>query len=153
MAIARASLILPASVGEVQSCWYDTTRWPAWVDGLSRIVGVDGDWPRAGARVTWESGPAGRGRVVERVVEYESLAGQTLEIEDSSISGRQQVVFTALDGNIELALSLDYQVRRRSPLTPLIDLLFIRPAMKRSLQTTLARFGVELAAARRADVG
>ncbi|MGB0095323.1 MAG: hypothetical protein WBP81_22640, partial [Solirubrobacteraceae bacterium] len=102
---------------------------------------------------TWESGPAGRGRVVERVVEYESLAGQTLEIEDSSISGRQQVVFTALDGNIELALSLDYQVRRRSPLTPLIDLLFIRPAMKRSLQTTLARFGVELAAARRADVG
>ena len=70
-----------------RECWYDTRRWPAWVDGLDRVVDVAGDWPQAGASVTWESGPAGRGRVIERVVSHEALAGQTLEVQDDSITG------------------------------------------------------------------
>ena len=56
-------------------CWYDTGRWVAWVDGLDAVVSVDGDWPRVGATVSWQSGPAGRGRVTERVVGYEPLGG------------------------------------------------------------------------------
>lgn len=153
MAIVRASQILPTSLNEVQARWYDTSRWPRWVDGLSEIVSVDGDWPHAEARVTWQSNPSGRGRVVERVLEYDPQAGQTLEIQDDSISGRQSVAFAPVAGGAELILGLEYRLRRRSPLTPLVDPLFIRPAIKRSLQATLVRFGAELRPARRADVG
>lgn len=153
MATAHASLIVSGSVREVQDRWYDPNRWPHWVDGLSEVLSVDPEWPRPAASVSWQSGPAGRGRVVERVVGYEPLAGQTLEVQDDSIEGLQRVAFTPGEGNVVVSLSLEYRIKRRSPITPLVDALFIKRAMARSLQTTLARFAVELAAARRADVG
>jgi hypothetical protein len=62
----QARQTVPGTLYEVEERWYDTTRWPAWVDGLERVVEVAGDWPSTGAAVTWDSGPAGRGRVIER---------------------------------------------------------------------------------------
>jgi uncharacterized membrane protein len=153
MGLVRVALTLPASVHEAESCWYETSRWPFWVDGLERIVAVAGDWPRAGATLRWESGPAGRGNVVETVLAHEPLAGQTVEVEDDSIRGSQVVTFTPVDGSVEVALSLDYEIKRRSIVTPLIDALFIRRAMSASLRATLTRFGAELDAARRSSVG
>ncbi len=35
-----------------------------------------------GGGVTWESGPAGRGRVTETVVDYVPAGGQTVEVGD-----------------------------------------------------------------------
>jgi hypothetical protein len=142
------SVTFPGSVHEAETCWYDTDRWPAWVDGFDRIVERSGDWPRAGAGVVWESGPAGRGRVSERVVAYEPLHGQTLEVEDDSISGRQSVSFTPADDQVRVVLSLGYEIKQRSLLTPLIDWLFIRRAMSASMSGTLARFEAEVAASR-----
>jgi polyketide cyclase/dehydrase/lipid transport protein len=142
----RVALAFPASVHEAETCWYDTSRWPAWVDELARVVEVAGDWPQVGAGVIWESGPAGRGRVRERVVAYEPLAGQSLDVHDDSIQGRQSVAFTPADDGVEVALSLEYEISKRSIFTPLVDLLFIRRAMETSLRTTVSRFGVELAA-------
>mgnify|MGYP003701636909 CR=1 FL=1 len=137
------------SVSELESRWYDTGGWGSWVDGFDRIVETCGDWPRAGAIVTWQSGPAGRGRVTERVLVYEPQAGQTVDVEDDSITGRQRVVFKpALDG-VEVTLSLEYQIKRPSFFTPLIDILFIRRAMAASLEATLNRFGAELPTAAR----
>ena len=112
------------------------------------MVEVQGKWPEPGSSVRWESGPAGRGRVLERVIGYEPLGGQTLEVEDDSIRGRQSVAFTPADGNVEVELSLQYQIKRRNPVTPLVDLLFIRRAMAISLRKTLERFGAELAGTR-----
>jgi hypothetical protein len=133
------------SVPEAEDRWYDTDRWPDWIDGLRRVTGVEGDWPRAGARVTWESNPAGRGRVVEVVMSYEPRVGQTVEIEDDSIRGRQSVAFHELGGGVGVELSLEYELKARSPLTPVVDALFIRRAMIASLRSTLDRFGAELA--------
>jgi hypothetical protein len=48
---------------------------------------------------------------------------------------------------VRVELSLAYKIRGRSPVTPLIDLLFIRRAMTASLEQTLSRFGVSLEAA------
>jgi hypothetical protein len=144
MGVARAALTIPRSVHEAETRWYDTDEWPRWVDGLARVVNVEGDWPRAGAVVTWESFPAGRGRVVERVVAYEQLSGQTLEVSDDSLSGRQSVSFTPENENVEIALSLDYELGQRSLITPLVDVLFIRRALVSSLRTTLSRFGAQL---------
>jgi hypothetical protein len=52
-----------------------------------------------------------------------------------------------------VTLSLSYELKRRSALIRLVDLLFIRRAMTRSLEQTLSRFGAELGTARGQDVG
>ena len=58
-----------------------TCRWPAWVDGLERVLDVSrAAGPQRGGRIAWESGPAGRGRVTETVIAYAPLGGQTVEV-------------------------------------------------------------------------
>jgi hypothetical protein len=153
VATVAAKQTVDGSVPEAEAFWYDTARWPDWVDELARVIAVEGDWPRPGASVTWQSGPAGRGRVRERVVAYEPLAGQTLEVEDDSITGTQQVEFVPVEGGVEITLSLAYAIKRRSPLTPLIDRLFVRRPMTISLTRTLSRFAAALAESREASVG
>ena len=91
--------------------------------------------------------------MLEHVVAYEPLAGQTNEIEDDSIRGRQIVTFTPDQDSVRVTLTLEYEVRKRSVLTPVVDMLFIRGAQERSLSSTLARFASELAATRQPDVG
>jgi Polyketide cyclase / dehydrase and lipid transport len=145
MAAVAATLALPASVHDAETVWYDVTGWPAWIDGLDSVVAVQGAWPAVGASVTWQSVPAGRGRVTERVVGYERLVGQTLEVEDDSIRGRQSVTFTPLDDGVEVELRLEYKLKKRSLLMPIVDVLFVRNAWRSSLRSTLTRFGVELA--------
>lgn len=136
----------PGSVRDAESCWYDVGRWPAWVDGVDRVLDVSGNWPAAGAGVIWESGPAGRGRVMERVSWYAPLDGQRLQVEDPSIEGRQSVEFAPVEDGVAVTLSLEYEIKKRGFFTPLVDLLFIRRAMETSLRSTLRGFGVELAA-------
>jgi hypothetical protein len=145
MRVVSAIETFPASVYEAETLWYDTDRWASWVDGLDRVERVAGEWPGVGGIVSWESGPAGRGRVTERVASYEPRSGQTVEVEDDSIRGRQSVAFMPEDDAVSVELTLEYEIKRRSPLTPLIDLLFIRPAFRGSIQATLHHFGVELA--------
>src|SRR5215468_2687823 len=110
MTKVSVAVTLPASVHEAETCWYDTARWPAWVDGLERVVEVSADWPAAGATVTWQSGPAGRGRVVERAISHEPLAGQTVEVQDDSITAQQRVSFTPADDHVAVMLMLEYEI-------------------------------------------
>jgi hypothetical protein len=153
MRVVSVAETFPGSVHEAETVWYDTSRWPGWVDGLDRVSDVDPRWPQLGGSVTWESGPAGRGRVTERVVAYEALGGQTGEVQDETIRGQQRVKFTPADKGVNVELSLEYEIKRRSLLTPLVDVLFIRRAFTTSLRGTLDRFGLELESARGADVG
>lgn len=136
----------PASVHEAERCWYDTSRWQNWVDGLDRVLEIREPWPMVGGGVTWESGPAGRGRVTETVVDYAPAAGQTVEVGDDEMTARQTVSFAAVGDGVEVTLRLEYRVRRRSPVTPIVDVLFIRRAMAASLDRTLMRFAARLRA-------
>jgi hypothetical protein len=140
----KVTQTLPGRVYEIEQRWYDTTRWTAWVEGLRRVVEVAGDWPSVGSSVTWDSGPAGRGRVVERVVAHEPLTGQTVEVDDASITGRQSVSFVPVDDQVNVELALAYELKKRSLFTPLVDVLFIKRAMSTSLATTLGRFVAEV---------
>jgi hypothetical protein len=153
MRVVRAAQVFHGSVAEAEALWYDTTRWPRWVLGLAQVEGVSGPWPEVGGEVRWQSGPAGRGQVRERVLSYESLSGQTVDVQDDSIHGTQTVSFVPEDANVAVTLSLSYKLKRRSALIRLVDLLFIRRAMTRSLEQTLSRFGAELGTARGQDVG
>jgi hypothetical protein len=149
MSVVVASTELPGTVHEAERCWYDTARWPAWIEGLEHVDHVDPGYPEAGAEVRWHSGPAGRGQVQERVLAHQALGFQRSAVTDDSIEGEQDVAFTATrEGRVCVELTLEYRIRARNLLTPLVDRLFIRPAMRHSLESTLHRFGVTLADAR-----
>lgn len=144
----RVTQTYAGTVAEAEGRWYHTAHWAQWVDGLETVLAVEGNWPEVGSSVTWQSGPAGRGTVVERVVAFEALQGQVLEVADNSIRGRQSVDFATAAEGVEVTLALEYRLVRRSPVSPIVDLLFIRRAMAASLDRTLSRFGVALTAAR-----
>ena len=153
MRVVSATETFPGSVHEAESVWYDTGRWRRFIEGLESVETVAASWPGVGAEVRWRSGPAGRGEVVERVVAYEPLEGQELDVQDDSIRGRQRVLFAPDNEDVTVELSLSYELRGRSPLMAIVDLLFIRRAIKNSLSSTLHRFGAELEEARAQDVG
>jgi hypothetical protein len=148
MARVRASIVVPGLASEAEELWYDTTRWPSFVDGLHHIARLEGDWPRQGARVLWDSQPGGRGRVQERVTSYVARGGQTLDVEDEKLRGTQRVGFTPLEDGVMVALELTYSLKEQRPGMALVDLLFIRRPQRESLERTLRRFRTEVAAER-----
>ena len=147
MGVARDAIDLPVQVSAAEALWYDTSRWPSFVDGFGHLAKQEGDWPRPGARLIWDSVRDGRGRVIERVTAYEVRAGQTVEVEDPRLEGTQTVAFTPREGGgSRLELTLDYRLKERTFLTPVLDALFVRRAVADALRRTLARFRRELAA-------
>jgi uncharacterized membrane protein len=144
----RARITIPGRAAEAERVWYDPARWASWVDGFGHVVSLDDGWPEVGSRLVWDSPPAGRGRVVERVTAYESRTGQTLEVEDGRLEGIQSVTFEPGPESVGVILTLDYRLKERNLLTPVVDLLFIRRALAESLRRTLRRFSSEVAAER-----
>jgi hypothetical protein len=148
MGRVRAHIELPGQASDAEALWYDHRRWPAFVDGLKHVARVTGEWPHAGAEVVWDSHPGGRGRVLERVVEYEARRGQTAAVEDERIRATQRVGFAPHEGGVTVALELDYELKDpRLRFAPL-DLLFIRRPQREALERTLRRFAAELRAER-----
>jgi Polyketide cyclase / dehydrase and lipid transport len=152
MGRVRASVAIAALASEAEALWYDTNRWPTFVDGLHHIARLEGDWPNPGARVLWDSNPGGRGRVQERVTAYVAREGQTVEVEDEKIFGTQQITFTPTETGVTVTLELRYEIKDRKPGMPLIDLLFIRRPQRDSLARTLRRFRTEVTAERESSV-
>jgi hypothetical protein len=148
----RASIAVPALASEAEALWYDTARWPTFIDGLHHIARLEGDWPHAGARVLWDSNPGGRGRVQERVIAYAAREGQTLEVEDEKIRGTQRIAFTPTETGVTVTLELRYELKDAKPGMPLIDLLFIRRPQREALERTLRRFRTEVTAERESSV-
>jgi polyketide cyclase/dehydrase/lipid transport protein len=143
MGRTSATTTVPGRAAEAESLWYDQTRWPAWVDGFGHVVNLDPNWPEPPARLVWDSKPGGRGRVVERVTTCVQRQGQTLEVEDERLRGTQRVEFSPSHDDTQVTLSLEYQLKSRTPLTPFVDWLFVRRAIRDSLARTLTRFANE----------
>jgi hypothetical protein len=142
MARASASVLVPGLASEAEALWYDPVRWAAWVDGFGHVVELSEEWPAQG-RLLWHSVPEGRGRVLEIVTAFEARAGQTLMVEDSRLRGTQRVEFAPGPDETKITLSLDYELKDGSPLSGLVDVLFVRRAVVASLRRTLARFARE----------
>jgi len=144
----RAAVSVPGLASEAEALWYEPRRWPTWVDGFGHMAKLEGEWPARGARAVWDSKPGGRGRVVERVVEHEARTGQTVEVEDEQLRGRQRVTFEPGPDGVEVALELDYELKAVNVFTPLTDALFIRRSLRDSLKRSVDRFARELRAER-----
>jgi Polyketide cyclase / dehydrase and lipid transport len=148
MGRVRAELQLPGvAPSDAEELWYDTRRWPTFVDGLGHVFKVDEGWPREpGAVAIWDSKPGGRGRVLERVVSFEARVGQTVEVEDEKIHGRQTIGFQPNPDGTIVTLELDYAIKQDRGVPAVVDFVFVRRPMRDSLKRTLARFEREVRA-------
>ncbi len=145
MARARAEIEVPGPISDAERLWYDTSRWPTFIEGFGHVAKREGDWPRTGARLVWDSRPNGRGRVVERVTAYEVRVAQTVQVEDPRITGTQTISFEpAEEGRCRVALEVEYRLKSGGPLSPVVDALFVRRAFRDALRRTLVRFAREL---------
>ncbi len=146
MSRAGAEIEVDAPLEAVEALWFDLRRWPAFVDGFGHVAKCEEGWPDPGGRLVWDSTPRGRGRVLERVTARTHGSGQTADFEDPRMRGTQEVRFTALRDGTSIAIQVDYALKERNPLTPVVDLLFIRRSLRDSLRRTLVRLGRELEA-------
>jgi hypothetical protein len=148
MGRVRAELQLPGvATSDAEELWYDTRRWPTFVDGLAHVFKVDAGWPREpGAVAIWDSKPGGRGRVLERVVSFEARVGQTVEVEDEKIHGRQTIGFQPNPDGTVVTLELAYAIKQDRGVPAVVDFVFVRRPMRDSLKRTLARFEREVRA-------
>jgi hypothetical protein len=145
MSVVSRSMAFEAVPADAEALWYDTERWGSWIDGFGTLLERRGAWPEVGGSLVWESTPAGRGRVTERVRDYEPGVGQTVSFDDDRLSGSQRVDFVAAEGGVEVTLTLDYGLIQGGWSNPIVDVLFIRRALRDSLDRTLSAFGRELA--------
>jgi hypothetical protein len=120
--------------------WTDIGRWPTFVDGFSRVLQIDDTWPEPGSKIVWESTPAGRGRVTERILERDEQH-VVAEVFDAQMHGRQTVFFEPE----RVVMRLDYELASEGPLRGLTDFLFIRRSLAMALERTLRRFSTEAA--------
>ena len=126
--------------------WTDVGRWPAFVEGFAHALEKAPEWPEPGARLVWQSGHGGRGRVTERVTASDPGRAFATEVFEDALSGTQLVAFeVSEDGRTRVELRLDYQLAGPGLLKPVTDVLFIRRALGQALQRTLARFAAEAA--------
>jgi hypothetical protein len=131
-----ATRVPGATVEAARELWYDVRRWPTFVDGFGRVVRQEPAWPDAGTLV-WQSTPHGRGRVIEHA---------NGRVEDERLVGRQEVTFAPAEDGVEVTVRFDYELRNRTPVTPVVDRLFIRRAVRDALGRTLRRYAIELEA-------
>jgi hypothetical protein len=145
---ASAALRIAGRQHDVEALWYDLGRWSSFVDGFGHVDRVEGEWPAVGARVIWDSPPHGRGRVIEKVTAWQAGDGQDVEVEDERLLGTQRVRFTSEGDLTGVSLELSYELKNRHVGHQVVDAIFIRPQLRRSLERTLRRLAIEVAADR-----
>ena len=144
MALARASIAIELPPDRAFGLWADVRRWPTFIDDFAHVESLDSEWPAEGARLVWLSKPRGRGRVTQKVTGAElPFRLQTLIFEDK-LNGTQTATFEPDEsGRTIFELELEYTLAQTGPLAPITDLLFIRRALRDSLNRTCARFASE----------
>jgi hypothetical protein len=140
---ARAQADLVLTPEAALRLWTDVERWPSFVEGFARLVERDPSWPAAGARLVWESRPAGRGRVTEKVVEGEGPDRFVTRVFEERLAGTQTFRVIESEGGSRAELSLEYTLTKYGPLGAVADAIFIRRAIRDMLRRTLFRFSVE----------
>jgi Polyketide cyclase / dehydrase and lipid transport len=123
--------------------WTDTDRWATFVEGFARTLERSPEWPAAGSRVVWESTPAGRGRVTEKVMEGEGPDRFVTVVFEERLNGTQTFRVVESEAGSRAELSLEYRLTKYGPLSGVADAIFIRRAIRDSLRRTLFRFTVE----------
>jgi Polyketide cyclase / dehydrase and lipid transport len=141
--IARAQAEVVLAPEAALRLWADPTRWATFVEGFARVIEQDPGWPAEGSRLVWESVPAGRGRVTEKVMRGAAAERFATQVFEERLVGLQTFRASESDAGSRVELSLEYTLTKYGPLGGLADAIFIRRALRDSLRRTLSRFAVE----------
>ena len=136
------SVLVGASLKAAWDYYFEPTGWPAWVDGFGRVESATG-YPEEGGNLAWESVPAGRGRVSERVLAHEPRTLHRIAFTDPESTGELTTRFAVEGGGTRVTLELDYQLASGGPIAWVTDRVFVRGQMRASLRRTLARYRLE----------
>jgi hypothetical protein len=140
---ARAQADLVLTPEAALRLWTDVDRWATFIEGFAHPLERSPEWPAGGARLVWESTPAGRGRVTEKVAESEGPDRFVTQVFEDRLHGTQTFRVVESEGGSRAELSLEYKLTKYGPLSAIADAIFIRRAIRDSLRRTLARFAVE----------
>lgn len=143
MRTARAETEVVLTPEAALRLWTDPTRWATFVEGFARVVEHDAGWPGEGSRLVWESVPAGRGRVTEKVLRGAAADRFATQVFEERLMGVQTFRAAESETGSRVELSLEYTLTKYGPLGGVADAIFIRRALRDSLRRTLARFAVE----------
>jgi hypothetical protein len=140
-----AQLHLPgATPDQVAALWWDTARWPSFVEGFSHVHKREEPWPAEGGRIVWDARPdSDRGRVIEHVGRRDAAGGAEVAVEDAVLEGTQRIGLEPARGGTIVTLELRYSPKGQA--AALVDLAFTRRRLRRGLQRTLQRLAREVA--------
>ena len=149
MGKVEASVEIGAPLAEVWDLYFDRDRWASWVDGFASVASESG-YPEAGGTLSWRSTPAGRGTVQERVIAHEPRSLHRIDYDDPESSGTLEVAFEMLPASdaesgrrTKVTQRLDYTIKTGGPLRAVLDVLFVRSQMRRSLERSLIELRLE----------
>jgi hypothetical protein len=142
------SVVIKAGLAEVWDFYFQPETWPSWVDGFARVEASDG-YPEVGGTLRWASVPAGRGEVTERVLEHHPRRLHRVAYSDPESEGELETRFEieaagGTEPSTRVTQALSYTMHGRGPLAPIVDRLFVRPQVRRSVGRSLARLRLEV---------
>jgi hypothetical protein len=140
-AVAKVSesVLVGASLAATWERYFDPNGWDAWVEGFERVERSEG-YPEAGSTLVWQSNPAGRGTVTERVLAHEPRTLHRIAFTDPQSSGELTTRFAIEGEATRVTLELAYTVGRGGALSRVTDMLFARSQVIASLRRTLMDF-------------
>lgn len=138
-----ATAIAPGPVADAERLWFDLDRWASFIDGFAAVAQRDPEWPGEGATLVWRSTPHGRGEVHEQVTAHTPGSSQTVEFHDNRLTGTQHVAFQPHGEHTRVTLTMEYRIEDANAMTPFVDLLFVRRALRDALQRSVTRFARE----------
>jgi hypothetical protein len=144
MTVVHCTLDASLDAEAVWRLWSEVDRWAAFVEGLGQIARLDGDWPQAGAAVTWDSTPYGRGRVVERVLRCAPESELVVEVDEDRLTAVKRLTLGSLEDGVRVGAELDYRLRGSRWLNLAVDWLFVRRALRDALARELQAVATEL---------
>jgi uncharacterized protein YndB with AHSA1/START domain len=147
MSEVEAEVEIEVPLADVWALYFDPEAWRTWVDGFARITASDG-YPERGGTLSWESTPAGRGRVSERVLEHEPRSLHRVSYTDPGSAGELETRFEMVPAKGEARRTrvrqrLSYALHEAGALSAITDRLFIRSQMRGSLQRSLGGLRLE----------
>jgi Polyketide cyclase / dehydrase and lipid transport len=144
MSVVEQDVLVPASLADVWDHYFEPRSWPDWVDSFGSVIEIDG-YPEAGGTLRWKSVPAGRGEVVEKVLEHEYRRRHRIEFSDPSMEGEMTVTFSIEGEGTKIVTSMDYRLLDKSVFARLGALLFLKAQLRGTLRRSLDAFAPDVA--------
>ena len=143
MGRVSAERVIGASLAEVWDLYFEPRSWGAWVDEFHAVDSISYGYPEIGGKLVWHSGAAGRGQVVETVLDHEPRRLHRIRFADPHAEGEQLTRFEIAGEGTKVAIELVYGLMGPGVFGPITDRLFIRSQMRAMLVRSLERLRAE----------